>query len=279
MLADQTLTTYLPLVELMDRVETTKVLWVLTALLVAALTRIYFLNARVKKLEGCEPQPTATGWIRPTRQMIMEVPNRTLRASNHAKHAYPNSALTEIHPWSTESIAALSMYMRQSVSLGEIALQRRLATVSAIVHGFAIPADVMLLDEGAIAIYLDYRARVSPALGSPELMQYAYVGQEETMDELKLKELVRLTMPVIGQLLQYAEKEAWPVLDVFYRDLLTAGIATRLDRSDLKSIVTAYSAYAKMLVPSEYVLNSATAFCIYRRISTMALFDPVEQQA
>lgn len=278
MLADQTITTYLPFVELMDRVETTKVLWVLTVLLLAALTRIYFLNARVKKLEGCEPQPTATGWIRPTRQMIMEVPTRTLRATIHSKHPYPNSALAEIHPWSTESIAALSMYMRQSVSLGEIALQRRLATVSAIVHGFAIPADVMLLDEGAIAIYLDYRARVSPALGSPELMQYAYVGQEESMDELQLKELVRLTMPVIGQLLKYAEKEAWPVLDVFYRDLISAGIATRLDRSDLKSIVTAYSAYSKMLVPSEYVLNSATAFCIYRRISTMALFDPVEQQ-
>jgi hypothetical protein len=279
MLADQTITTYFPFVELMDRVETTKVLWVLTALLTAALIRIYFLNARVRKLEGSEPQPTATGWIRPTRRMITQIPSRTQRASIHLKYPYPNSALSEIHPWSTESIAALSMYMRQSVSMGEIALQRRLATVSAIVHGFAIPADVLLLDEGAMAIYLDYRSRVSPALGSPELMQYAYVGQEETMDELKLTELVRLTMPVIGQLLKYAEKEAWPVLDVFYRDLTSVDIPSWLDRSDLKSIVTAYSAYAKMLVPSEYVLNSATAFCIYRRISTMALFDPVEQQA
>jgi hypothetical protein len=276
MQADQ-LTTYLPFIELMDEVETTKVLWALTILLIGALIRIYFLNTRVRKLEGSEPEPTATGWVRPTRRVILDVPNRTMRAAIHGKRSYPNQALCEICPWSTENLAALSMYMRQSVSIGEIALQRRIATVSAIVHDFAIPAEMMLLDEEALTMYLDYRNRVSPALGSLELMQYAHVGCDEDVDEAHLTQLLRLTVPVTGWLLKFAEKEAWPVFDMFYRDLRSAGVITTLDRADLKSIITAYSAYSKMLVPSEYILNNATAFYIYRRISTMELFEPIEQ--
>lgn len=275
----ETITTFLPFIQLMDQVETTKVLWALTVLLIGALIRIYFLNARVKKLEGSEPEPTVTGWIRPTRQMVTGITSRAMRSAINDKHPYPKGALCEIHPWSAHSIAALSIYMQQSVSLGEIALQRRIATVSAIVHGFAIPAEMLLVDEGAVAMYLDYRNRVSPALGSVELMQYAHVSYEEEIDEHDLAQLLRLIVPVIGLLMKFAEKEAWPVFDMFYRDLHQAGVIITVDRGDLKSVITAYSAYAKMLVPAEYILNNAIAFCIYRRISTMALFEPVKQPA
>ena len=278
MMSDK-ITTYLPFVQLMDQVETTKVLWALTILLIMALIRIYFLNARVKKLEGSEPKPTATGWIRPTRRMFGDVSTRTMRSAIYDQHPYPKGALCEIHPWSTESIAALSMYMRQSVSIGEIALQRRIATVSAIVHNFALPAEMLLLDEGAVAMYLDYRNRVSPAMGSVELMQYAHVGDDATPEPHELDRLLEAVVPLIGVMLRYAEKEAWPVFDAFYRNLVTDGVIGPIDRSQIKAIITAYSAYAKMLVPAEYILNNATAFCIYRRISTMALFEPVAQQA
>lgn len=277
MLADQ-IKTYFPFVELMEQVPTVKVLWVLTVLLMAALMRIYFLSVRVRKLEGCRLEPTVTGWVRPTRQMILEAPSRLRRAAMNIQH-YPTSALCGIHRWDTQDIAGLSVYMRQSVSIGEIALRRRVATVSAIVHGFAIPADMMLLDEQAIALYLDYRQRVSPALGSPELMQYAYVGEEDTVDSVHLEQLLNLTVPIVGRLLKFAEKEEWPVFDAFYQDLMLNGKVGPLDRSELKSIITAYSAYSKMLVPSEYVLNNSTAFCIYRRLSTIELYEPDVQPA
>lgn len=269
MQADQ-IATYFPLVEVMNRVDNVKVLWVLTILLIAALVRIYFLSARVRKLEGCEPEPNATGWVRPTRRLIQEVPSRVMRAAIHGPRRYSVNMLSAIQPWTTESIAALSVYMQQSVSIAEIATQRRLATVSAIVHGFAIPADMMLLDEQAVALYLDYRSRVSPALGSVELMQYAHVDSEEPVDEARLTHLVASLVPVVGLLLKYAEREAWPVFDVFARDLMLKFL---LERHEIKSIVTAYSAYSKMLVPSEYVLNNALAFCLYRRVSSMQLFE------
>jgi len=278
MQADQ-ITTYLPFVELMDRVETTKVLWILTILLLGAMIRIYFLNARVRKLEGREPETTATGWVRPTRKMVPEVSTRVMRSAIYDKHAYPDGALCEIHPWSTESIAVLTMYMRQSVSLEEIALQRRIVTVSAIVYGFAIPAEMLLLDQGAIAMYCDYRARINPVLGSVELMQYAHVGDDSLVEAAELDRLTEAVVPIVGAMLKFAEKEAWPVFDAFYRDLRTGHVIGPIDPSQIKSIITAYSAYAKMLVPAEYVLNNATAFCLYRRISTMALFEPIEQQA
>lgn len=274
MQADPTITTYLPIVALMDQVETTKVLWALTIVIIVLLFRIYFLNARVRKLEGSEPEPTVTGWIRPTRSLIKSMSTRSIRAVIYNKPRYPASALCGIQPWDTQSIVSLSVFMRQAAGVGEIALQRRIATVSAIVHSFAIPSEMMLLDDEAVALYLDYRARVSPALGSVELMQYAHVGDEGEIDQMRLNRLLDLVVPIVGLLLKAAEKEAWPVFDMFYQNLMIEGIAGPIDRHELKSVVTAYSAYSKMLVPSEYVLNSAMAFCIYRRLSTADMYEP-----
>jgi hypothetical protein len=248
MQADQ-IAAYFPFVELMNQVETTKVLWILSALLTLALVRIYFLSARVRKLEGCEPEPSATGWIRPTKRIMDEVPARM-------KRSYPPNALYDIHPWSNDSIASLSLYMRQSVSIGEIALQRRIVTVSAIVHGFAIPAKMMLLDEDTVSLYQDYRSRVSPALGNLELMQLSHASLVEKIDEERIKRLLRNVVPIIGLLMDHAANEAWPVFDIFARPLISR---YQMDRHEIKSIVTAYSAYSKMFVPSEYILNNATA--------------------
>lgn len=237
------------------------------------ILRDYVLSFRINRLEqrtSCVENHS--GWLVPT-PSIFESPTFKLRRAIAALSVeYDPSLLAYIHPWQRKAIVALTIYAKQSASLSEIALQRRLLTVSAVVHGFAVPNDLLLVDEHSIKLYQEYRRVTKPAMANLEQMEAEYKLWPASVDPALVRELTPHVTLIATGLAEHVERETWLP---FYEFAEFYAARLGITVGEIRAVLTAYSAYTGLPIPNDYLDNTALAYALYLSLSGPVAAPPM----
>lgn len=244
-------------------VNQTYLSWLLATMTMVLWLRLQFLAHRVEELEHKNTNQTSeSGWIIPTPEHLDNPSFKIRRHMTYADECYPVTAIREIRPWDNRHIAALSLFVQRAVRLNEIAVQRRILTVSAVVYQFAVPQHLLLIDEGSILLYREYRRLNKMIVADAHRIEL----EHEVVPTQRMLFVAEYAHKVFEALLVYLPNDNCPHAQLLRNEIVIPGGETWLTAHEVRSVITAYSAYASIAVPTDYVVYDDLAYVVYLKL-------------
>lgn len=136
--------------------------------------------------------------------------------------------------------------------------RRRMLTIMAALQGFALPRDVVLLDDGTKRLWTLYRRHMGLTLPTREdlAMEMSQVRQSPTEEDERRAERLALRAPLALQLLlRYGKNDCFPFWGRFYPTFIQAARTNKLlfTDEDVRSLVTAVGMKYAVKIPRGYL--------------------------
>jgi len=136
--------------------------------------------------------------------------------------------------------------------------RRRMLTIMAALQGFALPRDVVLLDDGTKRLWTLYRRHMSLMLPTREdlAIEMSRVRTSPTEEDYRRAERLAIRAPLILQLLlRYGKNDCFPLWARFYPTFIQAARTNKLlfTSDDVESLVTAVAMRYAVKIPRSFL--------------------------